>query len=696
MKHKYLPSTKALATAGLIFWNGISPAQPLDPPEVNLSQTLQAIETRLQDSLTNDGQRRAGEPLDTLVQQLNNADVSVQAEFDQIGTHLRTQNLPAVILQRHEQAVNQYQSEMASLQEQLADFKAGNQADESRTRQALQRLQSQTTPLTQFVAKTPSQVREPLLTVKALEAQFPPPSTVTRSSRQTRDGNKPRPPDLNDLAAFGEVQITPDIQALAEELGNHPVSLYYWVRNNISFVPSYGAIQGSQQTLLSRRGNAYDTASLLIALLRAAQVPARYVYGTVQMPAKQVMNWLGGVETPEAAMQLLNQGGIPHTAQIEGGQITALTLEHLWVDAWVDYMPSRAAKNYQGDSWIPLDASFKLHDFAGGIDWKVSFAADNFANQLQTGSAYDATSLTSLDETLLQSTLTSQQNNVWQWLTNNGSDDATLGELLGQHSLIPFQRPVLAASLPYRLLARLDSRARLPASLQHHYRFALYENAAKQNQGTAILTYTVSLPDLAGKSLSLAFVPASAEDEAAIQSFLPEGQLNLAALPKSVPGYLINLKAELRLNDTVVASSAPIVMGRALVGETVYTSPNTAPLTAPERTLSQTEELQLGPVIVGEYRQLAMDLQGGLSHRLQAISDRLKTVTLDQNTSRQQSVGDLLLAGLESYFAANEVYDAWQAQMSGVVAYRAPSMGFARTVLRNVHKINSTTKILMW
>jgi len=52
--------------------------------------------------------------------------------------------------------------------------------------------------------------------------------------------------------------------------------------NNISFVPSYGAIQGSQQTRRRRRGNAYDTASLLIALLRAAQVPARYVYGTVE------------------------------------------------------------------------------------------------------------------------------------------------------------------------------------------------------------------------------------------------------------------------------------------------------------------------------------------------------------------------------------------------------------------------------
>ncbi|MEK8020016.1 MAG: RHS repeat-associated core domain-containing protein, partial [Candidatus Parabeggiatoa sp.] len=41
----------------------------------------------------------------------------------------------------------------------------------------------------------------------------------------------------------------------------------------------------------------------------------------------------------------------------------------------------------------------------------------------------------------------------------------------------------------------------------------------------------------------------------------------------------------------------------------------------------------------------------------------------------------LLTASLDSYFAANEVYDTWQAKMSDVVAHRAPSMGSARTVL---------------
>ncbi|WP_420864302.1 transglutaminase domain-containing protein [Thalassolituus pacificus] len=37
------------------------------------------------------------------------------------------------------------------------------------------------------------------------------------------------------------------------------------------------------------RGNAFDTASLLVVLLRAANVPARYAFGTVRMPVASVM-----------------------------------------------------------------------------------------------------------------------------------------------------------------------------------------------------------------------------------------------------------------------------------------------------------------------------------------------------------------------------------------------------------------------
>src|SRR5262249_54838605 len=76
------------------------------------------------------------------------------------------------------------------------------------------------------------------------------------------------PPAAGDLAANEDAQITPDIQALAASLGNHPLKIYDWVRNNIEYVPTYGSVQGAEMTLVAKRGNAFDTASLLIALLR--------------------------------------------------------------------------------------------------------------------------------------------------------------------------------------------------------------------------------------------------------------------------------------------------------------------------------------------------------------------------------------------------------------------------------------------
>ncbi len=85
------------------------------------------------------------------------------------------------------------------------------------------------------------------------------------------------PPTSDDLADTIEVQFTPEITAKAEELENNPVKIYNWVRNNIEFVPTYGSIQGADYCLQTKLCNAFDTASLLIALLRVSGIHARYV-----------------------------------------------------------------------------------------------------------------------------------------------------------------------------------------------------------------------------------------------------------------------------------------------------------------------------------------------------------------------------------------------------------------------------------
>src|SRR5438105_10621558 len=104
------------------------------------------------------------------------------------------------------------------------------------------------------------------------------------------------PPTPSALGTSEEVVITPAIQQLAQSLNNNPVKIYNWVRNNIKYVPTYGSIQGAPTTLTSKQGNAFDTSSLLIALLRAANIPAHYVYGTIDVPAAQAQNWIDGVE----------------------------------------------------------------------------------------------------------------------------------------------------------------------------------------------------------------------------------------------------------------------------------------------------------------------------------------------------------------------------------------------------------------
>jgi transglutaminase-like putative cysteine protease len=77
------------------------------------------------------------------------------------------------------------------------------------------------------------------------------------------------------LAATTEVVLTPAIQAKAAELDHDPVKIYHWVRNHVEWQPAWGAVQDADLTLSAQRGNALDISSLLIALLRAAGIPAR-------------------------------------------------------------------------------------------------------------------------------------------------------------------------------------------------------------------------------------------------------------------------------------------------------------------------------------------------------------------------------------------------------------------------------------
>ncbi|MEA3332310.1 MAG: transglutaminase domain-containing protein [Pseudomonadota bacterium] len=89
--------------------------------------------------------------------------------------------------------------------------------------------------------------------------------------------------------------------------------------------------------------------------------PSRYVTGTVEMDVDKFMNWVGDFSDVNAALIFAASGGIPLTSITSGGQIIKVQFEHVWVEAWIDYLPSRGArhKTGKGDTWVSLDASYK-------------------------------------------------------------------------------------------------------------------------------------------------------------------------------------------------------------------------------------------------------------------------------------------------------------------------------------------------
>ncbi len=66
------------------------------------------------------------------------------------------------------------------------------------------------------------------------------------------------------------------------------VAIFNWVRNNLGYSFYYNTKKGAVGALNARTGNCVDTAHLVIALERAAGIPARYVHGNARFTSGHV------------------------------------------------------------------------------------------------------------------------------------------------------------------------------------------------------------------------------------------------------------------------------------------------------------------------------------------------------------------------------------------------------------------------
>lgn len=633
----------------------------------------------------------------------------VRAGFDETARHIKEKNLPAEILARHEEALKTYEA-------RAAEFKALVAAVERTADAGGAPLQTALTDLGTFMARYPNQKthtptdpnklplgtpkpekREPYTTPEqfrtsglfddlyrarlAEELKVRPlriAQVGSLSAIGLPTGNLPQLPGPADLAETEDAQLTPAVRAKAAELGNQPVAIYNWVRNNVEFVPNYGSIQGADMTLQTKRGNAFDTSNLLIALLRAANIPARYVYGTITVPADKVGNWVGGTALAQATQNLLWQGGIPNVGIGQSGTIGSIRMEHVWVEAYVDYIPSRGAVHRQGDTWVPMDASFKQYQLSPGFNLEaaVPFDGQAFADRVRAQATINAEQgwIQGTDRQLVQQAFDQYRAEVLQYI-NTQKPDATVKDIVGTKVIIHATSSILLGTLPYSVTAVGAKFRAVPDNLRWKFQYRLYASEFDRATDSPIIDHAISIPRLSGKRFTLSFRPATEADSTTINSFLPKphpdgAPIEPSELPDSLPGYLIRLVPEVRIDGQLVASGPSMTMGGELIqGAGLYSPANGWQFAADNRPT--VGELIATTVTAGTTSSPLLE-----SYRARAFSIRDRVQAGDvEGMSGETLLGDAFHATGLTYFTSVDNQRRVLGDTAQIVSSLEPSFG---------------------
>ncbi len=657
----------------LLWWKSSShsrlaqAASPTAPsPEAQLAQLLKDLEAqgRRFDEKVQAGKDATAEAnwFGQAMSTLASLHGQMQGRFKEIEQQIVT--LPAEIHLRHQQAVLKYEQSIPQVQQALQDLgKEATPTGKAAKTRALADLLQQINPQPQPIPLDPHNLPHRVLDKQdwPQEAYTPqrkafleyPSREVVLAATDAVIGflttpviGAVVPPGSEYLVETLEVKFTPDIQNLATQLERNPVHIFNWVRNNILYQPHYGSLKGAQRTLMDKTGNDLDQASLLIALLRSSGIHARYVTGTVEIPAAKAMNWVGGVTDPKVMAQIFASHGIPGKALVWGGTIQAIAMEHVWVEAFVDYIPSRGAVHKQGDTWVPMDPSFKQHTFKNAVDFHqaTGFNGEAFLQQYLQGTGED---------TPYQAF--SQQFLAYLEARVPGYD---LQEAIGDietfepgNNIVQENRPILMGTLPYPVTAIKSRYAAIPEGLRRTVTLQVLSPLT----GDPDVSYSLVLSEWANQRVSLAYEPATAADDALVQHY--GGLLQ-------VPPYLLQVKPVLRVEGTVMATGSPLGLGADQTMRLFYAS-------GPGKIEVVTNTLRAGSYTAVTLLpgQPSLEFTGFRVALLQDAIDKvpLGTATLDE------VLGELLhTIGLQ-YFYQLSFQEQLYASTFQVLLFRQPS-----------------------
>ncbi|NJD06724.1 MAG: hypothetical protein FIA97_09540, partial [Methylococcaceae bacterium] len=436
-----------------------------------------------------------------------------------------------------------------------------------------------------------------------------------------------------DLAATSDAPQTPEIQALAKSLDYSPRKIYQYVYNEIAFELYYGSLKGAQGTLLAKAGGSTDQASLLIALLRASNIPSRYVKGQIwvldQTPAPvdgRAPRWVGA-KSYTAAGKILATGYNPVAGAISTALGQGITATQVWGEACVPYGHYRGVPlDNAGHRWIPMDPSFKDMRYQPGIANNVTFDATGYLAQRTFELPHE------WYERQVDAAIKGANPAVMLW------DAPYRGEIE------PRPLDILPASLPYlvsgfRSWAGTTSpeTAELPAS--HRYQLDVNVN------GTTLTSATLALPQVALSRVSLSFKGATAADQTALDAWRNDGNLGSAL----TCGNVVHVTPVVKVDGAEQTPAAtPAAVDVCSTTNSLTLTVSLPELTNPVVNIAPFKTIAAANIdVLAFYARQSSDAL--LTHRVVRLLNAV-TATANPNANLEETEGELLnLIGLK-YF----------------------------------------------
>lgn len=472
----------------------------------------------------------------TRVAELGDFELRVRDDWQREIEDMAARGLDASLQQAHRNGLNEFLQQAILFRALIAEL------DAPATRESTQATGTSLLKLAEFFAaqqsdRTYKAINADQLAIRFADGKRTPEPTV----QEDADGEAAKaandPPTDADLAETIDVQFTPAISALAAQLDT-PVAIRNWVYNNVEFTPTWGSIQGADLTLLNRTGNAHDIASLTIALLRKQGVPARYVRSVVELPIERVRNWLGNLETPGMAVEMMQNGGIPTGVVVSGGSIVAVRFEHVWVEAWLDFIPSRGALNRVPDQWVPFDVAFKQYQYQANSNWRqTTFAPKRqmLIDQFVQDVTVDPTGgISGFNFDRVTDSLEGMAEQLAAQIS--AQNPTAKGDYLyPSREIVPIDARVFAGTLPFPLRSQTVNRyANLPDAQRHVVKLAFFADESSLRYDTPTREATIPLAQIGNQRLRVEYEGSSAADRNALQSYadsnaesLPIGSINV-------------------------------------------------------------------------------------------------------------------------------------------------------------------------